>query len=335
MYVNISAQKHHFRIQVPTREILLIKAAQARPFVETAQRLGVPVRSLAREAEMPFKPVLAGEGTIGEHSLWRFVELVGGRPGCEQIGYLTALDHPVTSSGKLGGMEITQAQSLRETLKLFVKEVVAESDHCDYRLTTRRGETWFSRGLVFEGHGASWFAEQYVLTFIIQIIRLCAVSDWLPRRIRIATLNKPVELPPEWNMIQVEWGSGRTELLIEKELLDLPPRNDAQSASIEKERNPVQIEDLVDRQIWSRQHGLENAANELGMSSATLKRRLSDLGTSYSNLLLRRRLHHANRLLKETDMSVGKIAQALGYSSVHSFSRAFRKATGSPPVSQR
>ena len=320
---------------MPRQEVLLVKAAQARPFVETAQRLGAPVKTIAFEAGMPYELVLAGEGAIGEHSLWRFIELVSEYPGCEQIGYLTALDHPVTNSGMLGGMEITQAKSLRETLDLFFKEVVNESDHCDYRLTTRNGESWFSRELVFKGHGAGWFAEQYVLSFIIQIIRLHSVSDWLPRRIRIATLSLPVELPPEWSEIQVEWGSGRTGLLVDKELLGLPPRKKTQSAIKAGEHSSVLIEQFVDSQIWSRQHGLENAANELGVSSATLKRRLSDIGTSYSELLLRRRLHHGNRLLKHTDMSVGKIADALGYSSVQSFSRAFRKATGFPPASQR
>ena len=76
MCVNISAQKHHFRIQVPTREILLIKAAQARPFVETAQRLGVPVRSLAHARPKchlgRFSPEKAQSANIryGDSSNW-------------------------------------------------------------------------------------------------------------------------------------------------------------------------------------------------------------------------------------------------------------------------
>ena len=86
---------------MPAKKILLLKAAQAKPFVETAMRLGAPVKSLARQASMPIRPVLAGEGVIGEHSLWRFIELAGRHCSCEQIGYLTALDHPVTSTGLL------------------------------------------------------------------------------------------------------------------------------------------------------------------------------------------------------------------------------------------
>lgn len=320
---------------MPAKKILLIKAAQAKPFVETAMRLGAPVRSLASQASMPIKPVLAGEGVIGEHSLWRFIELAGKHSGCELFGYLTALDHPVTSTGQLGGMAITLAESLQETLQMFSREVVTESNHCDYRLITRDEETWFSRGMVFEGHGADWLAEQYVLTFITQIIRLCTAGDWLPRKIHIATRNEPVELPPEWNTTQVIWGADRTELLIESELLSLPPKASTRVGLKKTDRNAMLLEDLIDRQIWTGQHGLENAALELGMSPTTLKRRLSAIDTSYSELLLCRRIHHATRLLSKSDMRVGKIAEALGYSSVSCFSRAFLKATGYSPSSQR
>ena len=325
---------------MPRKQIYLVKAAQAKPFFETASRLGAPARALARHAGMPIKAVRSGEGVIGEHSLWRFVELAAQHLGCDHFGYLTAVDHPITRTGQLGGMEITLARSLREILEIFNHDVMTESDICDYGLTTRNGETWFKRELVFKDHGASWIAEQYVLTFIIQIIRLCAPGDWLPRKIRVGTLQTPVELPPEWTLIDVEWGSSRTELLIDNEVLSLPPRLTAAQAdlspgSAHTQRNAMLIEDLVDRQIWTGHQGMENAAQELGMSAATLKRRLAAMNTSYSEILLKRRLLHATRLLEESDMSVGKIAKVLGYSVVSSFSRAFRTATGMSPMSRR
>ena len=320
--------------------VYLIKAAQAKPFVETALRLGAPVRALARQAGMPIKAARLGEGVIGEYCLWRFIELVARHLGSDQFGYLTAVDHPITRTGQLGGMEITLHQSLRKILETFNRHVVTESDNCDYKLTSRNGETWFTRELVFEGHGASWIAEQYVLMFIIQIIRLCAPGDWLPQNIRVATQNIPVRLPPEWASIDVEWGAPRTELLIDNEVLSLPPRHTAMQAalspgSVHRQKNTMLIEHLVDRQIWTGQTGLEDTAQELGMSTATLKRRLTELNTSYSEILLERRLLHATRLLEKSDLSVGEIAKALGYSAVSSFSRAFRGATGLSPTSRR
>jgi len=323
-----------------SREIHLIKAAQAKPFVETASRLGVPVRALACKAELPLDSVLAGHGVIGERSLWRFVELASRRPRCAQLGYLTALDHPVTRAGQLGGMSIAMARTLREMLWIFCREVVSESDGCEYRLVKRRNGTWFTRELVFKDSAAGWQAEQYVLTFITQIVRLGAPPDWLPRRIRIASRSSPASLPPEWSRIRVDWGWRRTELLIDDDVLALPPRlrtdrSLPESDSGVAERRQMTIQDLVDRQIWSRRPGLDEAARELGMSARTLKRRLAESGTSYSEILQERRLHHAKQLLETSSMPVGRIAEAVGYSAVSNFSRAFRKATGVAPATWR
>jgi hypothetical protein len=188
------------------KNIHLIRASQAKPFVETASRLGAPVKALALESALPLDVVLSGEGVIGEHSLWDFVALSSTYLECEHFGYLTALDHPVDRIGKLGGMTIARAKSLEVILQSFTSDVVNQSDNSDYRIVRKNGETWFIRGIPWQ-HKAGWIAEQYVLTFVIQIIRLCAPGDWLPQRVRIATRKTPVSLPFEWCSITIDWGS--------------------------------------------------------------------------------------------------------------------------------
>ena len=140
--------------------------------------------------------------------------------------------------------------------------------------------------------------------------------------------------------MDIEWGCPRTELLIEKETLKLPPRftdtnNRSSTSKTHAERNVLYIQDLVDRQIWAKHTGLENAAKELGMSSTTLKRRLADMNTSYSEILAERRLHHGISLLENSDLSVKSIAEVLGYSAVSNYSRAFSKALGTSPSKWR
>lgn len=82
---------------------------------------------------------------IGESSLWKFVELVMQHPGCEQIGYLTALDHPVNRSESLGSMAITMAPDLESLLRTFAREITSQSDGAPYRLVTKRRQSWFVR----------------------------------------------------------------------------------------------------------------------------------------------------------------------------------------------
>jgi AraC-like DNA-binding protein len=322
------------------KKIHLIRASQATPFIETAKRLGLPVGRLARAADLPVEAVLAGEGVIGERCLWHFIELAIQYKDCEHLGYLTALDHSVTHTGQLGGMEISLTGSLRDILRIFCRDVVTQSDGSLYRLVRRKGQTWFTRDPMFSDSPAGWQAEQYVLTFVIQIVRLCAPGDWLPGQIRIATQPMPASVPAEWSSIDVDWGCEKTEILIDDAVLKLAPRIRADAnlyvAHADGSIDSVMlIEDLIDRQIWTRQCGLDHAAAELGMSNATLKRRLAEMNTNYSMILRERRIHHAKRLLTESNMSVADIAKALGYSAVSNFSRAFRNATGQAPNSIR
>lgn len=147
-------------------------------------------------------------------------------------------------------------------------------------------------------------------------------------------------IPAEWSSVDIEWGCPRTELLIEKETLKLPPRftdtnNRSSMSTANAERNVLYIQDLVDRQIWAKHTGLDKAAKELAMSSTTLKRRLADMNTSYSEILAERRLHHGISLLENSDLSVKRIAEDLGYSAVSNYSRAFSKALGTSPSKWR
>jgi AraC-like DNA-binding protein len=87
-------------------------------------------------------------------------------------------------------------------------------------------------------------------------------------------------------------------------------------------------------------HGLElpplsTIAAALGISEPTLRRHLAAEGSSY--LLLRRRclFESAQRCLRETDWSIGRIAGHLGFSSEAAFRRAFLGWTGQAPSRYR
>ena len=86
------------------------------------------------------------------------------------------------------------------------------------------------------------------------------------------------------------------------------------------------------------EHGdlsLDRLASELGMSRATLQRRLKTEGTSFEAILdgLRQRL--ARRYLRKENFSVKKTAYLLGFSDPAAFSRAFKRWTGQSPSELR
>ncbi|MFZ5723432.1 MAG: AraC family transcriptional regulator [Pseudomonadota bacterium] len=76
---------------------------------------------------------------------------------------------------------------------------------------------------------------------------------------------------------------------------------------------------------------LERIADELHMAPRTLRRRLSELGTSYHGIVEQLRRGLAVEYLQTGNRSVEEIATALGYSDPSNFGRAFRRWTGVSP----
>lgn len=76
---------------------------------------------------------------------------------------------------------------------------------------------------------------------------------------------------------------------------------------------------------------LAEVAAQLHTSARTLKRRLAELGTSYSEIRDAARQRRSLTLLRTTSLPLDEIADRLGYTDVANFGRAFRRWTGRTP----
>jgi AraC-like DNA-binding protein len=80
---------------------------------------------------------------------------------------------------------------------------------------------------------------------------------------------------------------------------------------------------------------LEEAADEMRMSTAQLRKRLYRAGTSYKCIVLEVRMALAHHYLDSTYLSIQEIAYLLDYAQPGPFSRAFKKYFGHPPTTIR
>ncbi|HEX5355069.1 MAG TPA: AraC family transcriptional regulator ligand-binding domain-containing protein [Aquabacterium sp.] len=76
-------------------------------------------------------------------------------------------------------------------------------------------------------------------------------------------------------------------------------------------------------------------ATHLGMNERSFRRQLSMLGASHAELTQECQRLVAERMLMEGRLSLKQIADELGFSSVHSFHRAFRRWSGLTPSAWR
>ncbi len=84
-----------------------------------------------------------------------------------------------------------------------------------------------------------------------------------------------------------------------------------------------------------RQWKVAEIAREIGMSTRTFQRRLTEAGLSFSNLVRAVRVHEACRLLNNGDISITAAGFCAGFCDSAHFSRDFRASTGMTPSTYR
>ena len=97
--------------------------------------------------------------------------------------------------------------------------------------------------------------------------------------------------------------------------------------------------DAVRREIMkgagSDRVSIDDVAQNLALSSRTLRRRLLEKGTSFKKISLEVRMTMAKEYIYGTDMSNEEISYALGYAQTSAFYRSFQNWYGVTPNRMR
>lgn len=137
-------------------------------------------------------------------------------------------------------------------------------------------------------------------------------------------------------------------LVFPRSTLDLPLLSaDAAALELARERCEAELAQLGEalhlidsiRALIRKSEGevptADEVAKRLHVSTRTLKRRLAEHNTSYSDVLTGVLRERAIALLDDPKLSVEEVAGRLGYSDVANFTRAFRRWTGRTPAGHR
>ena len=112
----------------------------------------------------------------------------------------------------------------------------------------------------------------------------------------------------------------------------LTPQLDDQLARRRKKQTYAeQVKWVLQRLLGGNRPEITDVAKELGVSSRTLQRRITNEGTSFRELLSEARRKLAQHYLKQPSLGIGEIAYLLSYEDPSSFFRAFHDWEGKPP----
>lgn len=120
-------------------------------------------------------------------------------------------------------------------------------------------------------------------------------------------------------------------------LFDLLTRQaDAELAALGPGRSALErVRASILRSLPGTPPSLTDIASALGMSRATLQRRLAEAGTGYQVLVDEARQARADTMLADPTISIGEVAFALGYGDPAAFHHAYKRWTGRTPAQSR
>ena len=84
-----------------------------------------------------------------------------------------------------------------------------------------------------------------------------------------------------------------------------------------------QLRDIIASDL-ERRWRINDVATQIGCSEATLRRRLADCHTSYSEIMMTVRLEHGLAMLQSSEQSITTIAYQCGFASPSHFSQCFK-----------
>lgn len=145
--------------------------------------------------------------------------------------------------------------------------------------------------------------------------------------------------------LPIKMGQGANALAFSSAYLDAPlPKSDPVSlqfcldqckAILEQQSGALpkwsqQVRDAIVDNIGT-EHQIDDVASRLAITERTLRRRLTDEGTSFRKLYTDTRLAIAHELLSSVGLNVETVSWRVGYAEPASFARAFVKKYGKTP----
>lgn len=328
-----------------------IPAIHALHLAEVSARFGVAPEVLFRGSGLDAKALAEPAAKLAVSDMIALVERARDLTGEPGLGFHVGLQMRIASHGYLGLAAMT-ASTVRDALAIAIRFAPTRTNALSLRLDTEGDE---ARLVLVEHVDLGPARDPFVFALLSGIWTIgnaltgLELANHGPSGAASADVTFPE--PPYFARFRaiappVRFEEETTCLRFARAILDRPlVTGDPAASRLTLEQCEKELEALAPRAssrvralLPSPDGGfrsLDEVARAMHVSARTLKRRLADEGTSFSALLERARRARAEELLRSPRRTLDEIASELGYGDVASFSRAFRRWTGSAPGAWR
>jgi AraC-like DNA-binding protein len=211
----------------------------------------------------------------------------------------------------------------------------------------RAGARIHVEAVVQEGPGGR-FRTEMILTSTMQLLRLCGANNADILDVELPYDEPGPEVAPRYAMAfgpRILYGQTRCCVHFHPRLLDLPmPMHDlvAYTSAVARAEALLSAQqagsDLAEQvravllAALPEALSVADTATRVGLNERQLRRQLALLDTSHADLQQQCQRLKAERLMADGRMPLKQVADELGFGSVHSFHRAFKRWTGVTPA---
>jgi len=306
---------------------------------------GVNVRSLAEQARLALDQIQDPRARLPVRNQIDFLNLVAEALGDDLLGFHLALEFELRKGG-LFYYVLASSGKLRDVFERGARFTSIVNEGVIQRCVDGRRV-----GLALRYTGVRRQQDRHQIEFwLATLLRICRRITGIeikPVRVRMTHHRGRNHARLERFMgCEVEFGAYVDEILFARECAELPVTaadpylnrllvEMCEQTLAQRRRTQESFATRVENAVVPRlPHGKARAgviAAEFGLSERTFARRLTEEGTTFSQLVDRLRLDLSRRYLLNEEMSISKVAWLLGYKEVGAFTHAFRRWTGKSP----
>jgi len=319
----------------------------AKEIAPTLRDLGIDPDDLIREAGL--NPNLFNDATnvISHAALGRLLGLCVARTRCPHFGLLVGKRATIQSLGLVGRL-MQHSATVGDALKALVSHLSVQ-DRLAVPSLAIVGDMALLSYAVYqpEAQSADQISDGAIAAAVNALRDLCG-AGWRPTEVFLPRA-QPIDPEPFRRHFQAPVRFNHENAAIILPLRDLQARIDGADPMLrtmleEKIRQMKggagtafsdDIRRLLRIRLASRRCSADDVAGLLAINRRTLSRRLKGSGAGYRSITNETRFEIARQLLEQTEVPLGQIAAALGYSEASAFTRAFRRWSGVTPTAWR
>ncbi len=328
--------------------ISLTRASQLIHVTDTLERIGVSPEQLLDDLGLPMWHFCSPDDLIPTRHIYTLFGEAAQLLDDPMFGLQVGLESSVATLGSYGSV-ISSAFTIKDALERACRRIHLHSSDARLRLIPAGDEVWFCRSQYRGPKLGRTQIEQYVLTRLIDYVRIGAGPSWQPAKVQLQTHETPgQELRRVLGESEIRIGQKVTAIAVPRELLALPPRH---------RRTPGQACDAAEARLRETapsthfcgslgqlaatllkldgQPRIETMAEITGLSVRSLQRRLANCGLTHIQIVDQARFQAATRLLEESDIRISVVAMNVGYADSAHFTRAFKRWSGITPREYR